>query len=74
MGEHLRGGGADGKGLAGGGRCVVKADWLTDGSHLGGLQHLDVLVGAVALIVLSGHHAVVSPAGRSSGLNTLSAH
>lgn len=31
------------------------------GSHLGGLQNLDVLVGSITLIVLSGDDAVVSP-------------
>lgn len=44
-----------------GGWRALKADWLMGGSHLGGLQHLDVLVGAIALIVLSGNHAVVGP-------------
>lgn len=40
---------------------VLTSNWLVGGSHLGGLQHLDVLGGAIALIVLSSNHIVVSP-------------
>lgn len=40
---------------------VLTSNWLVGGSYLGGLQHLDVLGGSIALIVLSSNHIVVSP-------------
>lgn len=43
---------------------ALKARWLMIGSHLGGLQHLDVFSGAITLIVLSNNHIVVGPSSR----------
>lgn len=60
MGEHLGGWRGRGEGLVGGEWCNLKADWLM-GSHLGGLQLLDVLVGAIALVMFSSDHTVVGP-------------
>lgn len=48
-------------GVSEGGWCVADADWLMAGSHLGGLQDLDGLVGAIALVVFSSNHTVVGP-------------
>lgn len=38
-----------------------EADWTMGVSHLGGLQNLDSLVGAIGLIVFSSDHTVVGP-------------
>lgn len=38
-----------------------EADWMMGASHLGGLQNLDSLVGAIGLIVFSSDHTVVGP-------------
>lgn len=43
---------------------ALKARWLMIGSHLGGLQHLDVFSGAITVIVLSNNHIVVGPSSR----------
>lgn len=50
--------------------CLLKAGWTRAGSHPGGFQNLDVLVGAVTLIVLSGDDAVVGPETGSGTSNT----
>lgn len=60
MGEHL-GRRRKGEELVGEEWRVLKADWTIGGSHLGGLQHLDGLVGAGALIMFSSDHTVVGP-------------
>lgn len=71
-GGSRRGGwtpGENGGGVSVGRRwCVLKADWLMWGSHLGGLQDLDILVGAIALVVLSSNHTVVGPDGEEENL------
>ncbi len=49
------------QGLVEGECCVLKADWLMASSHLGGLQNLDVLLRAIALVMFSSDHTVVGP-------------